>query len=60
MGVFLEAQYVLSYCNREIAASDTIYPSVADLRVFNYSPDFLPAGCNVLKDQTSQRIANIA
>lgn len=49
-----------SYCNREIVASDTVYPSVIDLRAFNYSPDFLPAGCNVLNEANPLKAADIA
>ena len=49
-----------SYCNREIAASDTVYPSVTDLRAFNYSPDFLPDGCTVLDENDLRRASNIA
>lgn len=48
-----------SYCNREIAKSDTVYPSVIDLRAFNYSPDFLPDGCSVLDETNPRRIPNI-
>jgi len=49
-----------SYCNREIAASDTVYPSVNDLKVFDYSPDFLPDGCAVLDENGPRRASIIA
>ena len=49
-----------SYCNREISASDTVYPSVADLRPFNYSPDYLPAGCAVLDENNPRQVPKIA
>ena len=49
-----------SYCNREIVASDIVYPSVNDLRVFNYSPDFLPDGCTVLDENDPLRASIIA
>ncbi len=39
-----------SYCNREIAANDVVYPTVIELKAMDYSPDFLPGSCIVLNE----------